>query len=96
MQPVAHKLFPGHAFRLRNFRFVMREDVIYSAAMDIDLIAQDRCGHRATLDVPPGTTRPPRRIPFHVAVFFVPRFPKREIADMLLVVFVILHAAGRL
>jgi hypothetical protein len=34
----------------------------------------------------------PWRIPFHIAIFFVPRFPEREIADVLLVVFIVLHA----
>src|SRR5262249_10866899 len=45
--------------------------------------------------MPAGPTRSPRRIPFHVAVILVPRFPEREIADVLLVIFVVLYAPGR-
>ena len=71
----------------------MRKDVIDTAAVDVDLIAQQRCGHRAALNVPTRTARSPGRIPFHVPVFFVPRFPEREIADVFFIVFVVLHAA---
>ena len=42
MQPVANELFPGHAFALCDLRFVMREDVIDAAAVDVDLIAEQR------------------------------------------------------
>ena len=75
VQPIAHKLLSRDAFALRDLRFVMREDVVDPAAVDIDLVAQQRCGHGAALDVPAGTTRSPRGIPFYVAVFFVRRFP---------------------
>src|ERR1051326_5807702 len=95
MHPVAHELLPGHAFALRNLSFVMREDVVYSAAVNVDLIAKQLHGHRAALDMPAGTTRSPRRIPFYVAICFVPGFPQRKIADVLLVVFVVLYEIGR-
>src|SRR5215510_11948309 len=93
MQPVAHELLSRYTFTLRDLGFVMREDVVDAAAVNINLVAQQCCGHRAALDVPAGTAWSPWRIPFHVAVFFVPRFPQREIADVFLVVFVVLHAA---
>ena len=67
----------------------MREDVVDAAAMDIDLLAQQCRGHRAALDVPAGTTRSPRRIPFYIAVFFVPCFPQCEITYVFLVVFIV-------
>src|SRR4051794_14438611 len=60
MQPVTHELLSRHAFALRDLRLVMREDVIDAAAMDVDLIAQQRHGHRAALDVPAWTARSPR------------------------------------
>ena len=46
--------------------------------------------------MPAGTARTPRRIPLHVAIFFIPGFPQREVADVFLIVFIVLHAAGRL
>src|SRR6478735_768688 len=96
MQPVPHELLSGHAFALCDLRFVMRKDVIDTAAMDIDLVAEQRHRHRAAFDVPAGTTRSPWRIPFHVAVCFVPSFPQRKVANVFLVVFVMLHSACRL
>ena len=40
MQPVAHERREAAAtFRLRNLCFVMREDVVAPAAMDVELIA---------------------------------------------------------
>ena len=38
MQPVTDEFFFGDAFALRDFRFVMRENIIDAAAMDIELI----------------------------------------------------------
>src|ERR1700731_2332108 len=94
MQPVLHKLFPGYAFTLRTLRFVMWENIVHAAAVDIDLIAQNGRCHCAALNVPSGSARSPWRIPFHIAIVFVPRFPKREVADVLLVVLIMLNAPG--
>src|ERR1700756_5361169 len=96
MQPVAYELLPSHPFALRDLGFVMWENVIDPAAVDVDLIAEQRSGHRAALDMPAGTAGSPRRIPFYVAIFLVPRFPQREIPDVFLVVFVVFNPAGRL
>src|SRR5215471_952239 len=96
VEPVAHELLSRHAFALRDLRLVMREDVVDPATVDIDLVAEQRRGHGAALDVPARTARSPGRIPFYVAVFFVPRFPQCEVTDVFLVIFVVLHATGRL
>src|SRR5471032_1160334 len=96
MQPVADKLLSGHTFRLGNLRFVMRENVIHAAAMNIELLAKNLRGHRAALDVPAGTTAAPRTFPANRAVRLVPRFPKRKVADVFLVVIVGFHPSGRL
>ena len=40
MQPVAHEFFPRDALSLRDLRFVMRENVIDTAAVNIDLFAK--------------------------------------------------------
>src|SRR5437660_10237999 len=94
VQPHSHKLFSGHAFALRDLRFVVRKDIVYTAAMDVDLIAEERVRHPAALDVPAGASRSPWRIPFHTAIFFIPPFPKCEVADVFFVVLVMLHAAS--
>ena len=94
MQPVTDEFFSGDAFALRDLRFVMRENVIDATAMDVDLIAKQRRRHRAAFDVPTRPAAAPRAFPRHIAVFFVPGFPKREVADVFLVVFVVLYATG--
>ena len=38
MQPIADKLFSAAAFRLRDFGFMMRKDVVLPAAMNIELV----------------------------------------------------------
>src|ERR1700693_318319 len=96
MKPVAHKFLAGDAFTLRDLGFVMRKNVIDAAAVNVDLIAEQRGGHCAAFDVPARAAATPRTFPADVAIFFIPRFPKREIANVLLVVFVVLYAAGRL
>src|SRR5207248_11408929 len=94
MHPVAHEFFSGHAFALRNFRLMMWENIIDAAAVNIDLIAQQRGCHRAALDVPAGATTTPGRIPTHVAVGFVPRFPKRKVPNVFLLVLIVANASG--
>ena len=64
--------------------------------MDIDLIAEQRRCHRAAFDVPARPAAPPRTFPTYIAIFFVPGFPKREIADVFLVVLIMLNTPGRL
>src|SRR5438874_13334936 len=71
MQPVAHKFFSGHTFALRNFRFVMRKNIIDYDAVNIDLIAEQGGRHRAALDVPAGPTSTPGRITTYVTIRYV-------------------------
>jgi hypothetical protein len=40
MQPVLHELFSRHAFALRDLRFMVRENIVDTAAVNVDLIAQ--------------------------------------------------------
>src|SRR5437762_8715613 len=96
MQPVADEFLPCHTFALCNLSFVVRKNVIDAAAMDIDLVAEYCRRHRAAFDMPAWTTRAPWRVPFHIAIFFVPRFPKREVADVFLIVFLVLLENRRL
>ena len=84
VQPVAHEFFPVHAFALRDLRFVMRKNIVDAAAVNIDLLAEERGCHRTALDVPAGPARDPMDFPSHFAVLFIPRFPKREITRCVL------------
>src|SRR5438477_11607551 len=94
MHPVAHEFFSGHAFALRNFRLVMWENIIDPTTVNIDLIAQQRDCHLAALEVPAGATTTPGRIPTHLAIGFIPRFPKRKIAIVFLLLLIVENASG--
>src|SRR5438270_12325068 len=94
VHPIPDEFFPRASFRLRDLCFVVRENIIHAAAMNIELIAEQLRRHRAALDVPARPPVPPRAFPFHRAIRFIPRFPKREIADVLLVVLIALHPAS--
>src|SRR5262249_45491723 len=96
VQPVPDEFLSSDAFALGDLGFVVRENIIDTTRVDIDLIAEQRSSHRAAFDVPAWSARSPWRIPFHVPIFFVPRFPKRKVADVFLVIFVVLHTSGRL
>src|SRR4051812_44619273 len=96
VKPVTNEFLPGHAFGLCDLGFVVRENIIDTATMNIDLVAQQRRGHGAALDMPAGPAAPPRTSPADVSIFFIPRLPQREVADVFFVVLVIFHPPGGL
>ncbi len=70
--------FTGGAAGLCDFAFVMGEDVVFAAGVNIDdIFAQHRAGHGGAFDVPAGVTIAPRAGPFH-QVFRV-RLPEQKI-----------------
>ncbi len=56
--------------------------------MQVERLAQVLHRHRGALDVPAGAAASPRGIPADGPVGLLPRLPQREVADVLLVVFV--------
>src|SRR5947207_11900982 len=64
VRPYAHEFFAGDAFALRDLGFVMRENIVSPAAMNIYLFTEQRRRHCAALDVPAGPPGSPGRIPF--------------------------------
>src|SRR6266849_3778829 len=81
MHPVAHDSMAREALRLRQLRFVMREEVVRSACVDVEPLAQQRDRHRGAFDVPAGKTWTPRARP-HLHSMLARRLPKREVAWM--------------
>ena len=92
VHPEADKRFSRAALALGDLGLVVRENIILTAAVDIEFRPEDSRGHRTAFDVPTGASPAPRALPTHIAIGFAPRFPERKIADIFLLVFVIAHA----
>ena len=98
LAPVDHEMRAVHpeidefltcaALGLGDLRLVMGKNIIHPAAVDVQAVAKQAGGHGTAFYVPTGTPRPPRAVPFHVAIFGVMRFPQREVANAFLFVFV--------
>ncbi len=62
VQPVRGEGVPGSG-RLCELVLVVREAQVQSAAVDVERGPEVAPGHRGALDVPPGASRTPRRVP---------------------------------
>src|SRR5919197_3829068 len=56
-------VLPRQRLTLRDLVFVVREDEVSAAPVDIELVTQRLPGHRGALDVPAGSARSPRARP---------------------------------
>ena len=67
MQPEAGEgVGTRRAARLGDLTFVMREDEVFAARVNVDRVdAELAQGHRRTFDVPAGVTGPPGGVPLH-------------------------------
>ena len=93
MQPVMYKrMNTGAAFRLSNLVFMMRENQIAAAAMEIKGFAQILHAHGRAFDMPAGTTGTPRALPCRLARFS--GFPQRKIHRITLAVINVYTRAG--
>src|SRR5438094_758225 len=72
----------GPRLALRDFIFVVREDQITAAGVDIDLLAERLANHGRALDVPARTALSPGALPGGLAR--LGRFPECEIAGITL------------
>ena len=84
MHPIFGKNLAIAALTLRNLIFMMREDQILSACMDVDLLAKILLRHDGALDMPARTAITPRRLPGRLSLFF--RLPQHEIQRILLLI----------
>ena len=96
MQPVAHEGLAGGTLRLRDLIFVMREDQVLAAGMNVEGFAQLLHAHGRALDVPAGTAFTPGRLPHGAgrAIRILGGFPEREIAGVIFLVFVRVDGAA--
>ena len=74
---------------LRDLVFMMGEDEIDAAGVEVEAVAEILAAHRRTLEVPAGTPLAPGTVPPVVSIFVTPGLPKGEIGNRILVVFVV-------
>src|SRR5882762_2009209 len=78
VKPEAHERLPGERFRLRNLVFMMREDQVFSARVQIKALAEFLHRHDRALQVPAGASRTDRALPGSLAR--LGRLPKRKVS----------------
>src|SRR5688572_2919115 len=80
-QPVVHPVMDeplaGGTLALRELVFVMREDEVLAATVEVERLAQVLGRHGGALDMPPGPARTPRALPRRLAR--LGRLPEREV-----------------
>ena len=67
MHPVICKLHTVTAFALCNFIFVMGENKVLTAAMDIDGLSEIASAHSGAFDMPAGSSLAPGGLPVGLA-----------------------------
>src|SRR5205823_5663371 len=77
-EPLAGRL-DRRAFALRDLIFVMGENQILAAEMQVKARAEQRHAHRAALDVPARTALAPGTRPKNLAILRYARLPQRKI-----------------
>src|SRR3990170_2003851 len=84
VKPVFDEGFSRRALRLGDFIFVVRENKINPAGVNVKTLAKMFHRHGGTLDMPAGPALAPRREPKNIAVIFGPRFPEGKVFDIFL------------
>src|SRR6266849_929235 len=92
MKPETGKPFSSRRFRLRNLVFVMRENQVFSAGVQVEALAQSQHRHDRALNVP---SRAPRAdLAFPRSLPWFRRLPQGKIAGVVFLVFVYVHAGA--
>ena len=86
VEPVADERLPAAGLALRDLVLVMGEDVVDTARVDIECLAEILEAHGRALDVPSRPAGPEGAVP--VRLVFLPCLPQNKIAGRLLLVFV--------
>src|SRR3989344_8315551 len=95
VQPQAHKgLLTTTAFTLGNLTFVMREDVVFAARVNVDLRSEELGTHGTALNVPTRESIAPGRKPaqYMMRIFADAFLPKGKVRRM---AFVFVHSDAR-
>ncbi len=83
VEPQPDELLPGDRLGLRRLALVMGEHEVAAAAVDVDRLAELTQDEGRALDVPPGPSRPPARLPRRLVG--QRRLPQHEVERVTLV-----------
>ena len=89
MQPMPGEGLAGGRFALGDLVLMMRKDVVYPSAMDVEGLTEVLHAHRGAFEVPAGAARPPGGVP--VRLTGLGPFPEHEVPRILLAVLVVRH-----
>ena len=82
MHPVLHERLAGRTLGLGDFVFVMRKLQVHAAAVQIELLAEERAAHGGALDMPSGPAFAPGRRPLRLVGLGT--LPQHEVERVLL------------
>ena len=82
VQPISSECAAVCRFGLSDFVFMVRENQVFAASVDIECIAQVMFGHYGAFNVPAGSAFTPRGCPAGFAFFF--GFPQNEVCRVFL------------
>jgi hypothetical protein len=96
VEPVAGEMALGGAAGLGDFVFVVREDEVNAAGVEVEVFAEVLEDHGGALEVPAGAAFAPRAGPVVIAIFGLAGFPEGEIGEGVFGVFVVVEGGGGL
>ncbi len=94
VEPGRGEVAPAGAAALGNFVFVVREDQIDAAAVEVEGFTEIFANHRRAFEVPARASFPPGRGPEIFAILGAAGLPEHEVADTLFFVFIGIGALG--
>src|SRR5579863_1246532 len=92
MEPDFHEGLAGGGLTFGDFVFVMREGEVNAAGVNVESFAEIFHGHGGAFDVPAGTAGADACLPEMFAG--LGSFPEREIAGVVFLVAVVIHAGA--
>src|ERR1017187_4155696 len=91
MEPIAHEWLSSCRLGLRDFVLMMRKHQIDAPAVDVERVAEILHGHCGALDMPAWASGSDRRFPKMFAG--LGRLPQCEVAHIVLIVAIYVHAS---
>ena len=88
VEPMLGEVATAGALALGDFVFVVGEDEVFAAGVEVEGVAEVFFDHGGALEVPAGAAISPWGFPEVFAVFFAVCFPEDEVGNTIFLVFV--------